>query len=233
MHEPAAARDRARRRLPLRRGEGDAPLPPPLRRCLALALLVPMALLVQRALHSVALERAAAPPERSPSASSTRWSAACRGFLAREEQRPFDHYGASTRPRRAAGAVARSPLADPPALPFVVGYFQIDPDGRVRTCRRTDRREQRGRRRDRHAEPCGRGLLARRARADERLRAGAEAQAAGHDGGARPNARAARRRQAARDDAQGRQARSRRSTRLRSLNKGVERARGAAVEGLQ
>ena len=66
-------------------------------------------------LHSVALEREAAPPGRSPSASSTRWSARCPRCSQQEEARPFDGCGR----RRAA------------ASPFVLGYFQLDPTARV------------------------------------------------------------------------------------------------------
>ena len=55
------------------------------------------------------------------------------GFLATEEARPFGHYGHEyTPPGEPPGVRARSPLADPPALPFVIGYFQIDPDGSLR-----------------------------------------------------------------------------------------------------
>ncbi len=69
----------------------------------------------------------------SRSACSTRWSGRSPSFLAAEEQRPFGHYEREyTPPGEPPGAVARSPLADPPALPFVIGYFQLDPDGSMR-----------------------------------------------------------------------------------------------------
>ena len=100
---------------------------------LAVALLVPTGLLVRRALESVEVERAARhrtlaervfdEMERSLS-----------DFLSREEERPFGHYRFYFTPEgavRGLGALARSPLADPPDPDFVVGYFQVDPDGSV------------------------------------------------------------------------------------------------------
>ena len=100
---------------------------------LAVVLLVPTGLLVRRALESVEVERAARhrtlaervfdEMERSLSA-----------FLSREEERPFGHYRFYFTPEGAVlgvGALARSPLADPPDRDFVVGYFQVDPDGGV------------------------------------------------------------------------------------------------------
>jgi signal transduction histidine kinase len=100
---------------------------------LAVALLVPTGLLVRRALESVEVERAARhrtlaervfdEMERSLS-----------DFLSREEERPFGQYRFYFTPEgavRGVGALARSPLADPPDPDFVVGYFQVDPDGSV------------------------------------------------------------------------------------------------------
>ena len=49
-------------------------------------------------------------------------------WLAREEARPFEHYASTRWP-----PTQRSPLADPPEHDFVVGAFQIDPDGSVHT----------------------------------------------------------------------------------------------------
>lgn len=54
----------------------------------------------------------------------------------REDARPFEHYGRFYRPREVLAlgeAVALSPLAGAPDDPRIAAYFQIDPDGRVRT----------------------------------------------------------------------------------------------------
>ena len=92
---------------------------------LAALLLVPMGLLVQRALESLALERQVshrAVAERLLDEMERELSR----ILRAEEERPFAHYrfddfadGASG---SGGGAVA--------SRPYVVGYFQIDPDGR-------------------------------------------------------------------------------------------------------
>src|SRR5262245_51640948 len=97
----------------------------------AASVLVPAGLLARRALESVEIERAArhqAVAERV----FDEMERALSGFLAAEEQRPFGHYAHATRtPGEPFGTVTRSPLADPPALPFVIGYFQRDPDGSI------------------------------------------------------------------------------------------------------
>jgi signal transduction histidine kinase len=83
----------------------------------ALALAAPIAFLVQRALHSAELER----QMRHQAIAERMFDEMERGLsrvLEREEQRPFDHYGVEMQPA---------------AWPFVRGYFQIDPDGSVRT----------------------------------------------------------------------------------------------------
>jgi signal transduction histidine kinase len=96
-----------------------------------LVLLVGLGLLVRRVVASVALER-----EMRHRAVADRvfdeLERALSAFLAREEERPFGHYRFTyTPPGQLGGAVAvtRSPLAEPPADDFVVGYFQVDPDG--------------------------------------------------------------------------------------------------------
>jgi signal transduction histidine kinase len=100
---------------------------------LAVALLVPTGLLVRRALESVEVERAA----RHRTVAGRVFDEMERSlseFLSREEERPFGHYRFYYTPEGAVlgvGAVARSPLADPPDRDFVVGYFQVDPDGSV------------------------------------------------------------------------------------------------------
>jgi signal transduction histidine kinase len=82
----------------------------------SLALLAPMALLVERAVRSVALER-----QMHHQALAERvFDEMERGLsrlLDREEQRPFEQYA-----------------IDPPpaAFPFVVGHFQVEPNGSVR-----------------------------------------------------------------------------------------------------
>jgi signal transduction histidine kinase len=98
---------------------------------LAALLFVPLGLLLQNALESVDAERAdrhAAVAERVFDEMERELSRLVR----REEERPFGHYDfyyvpdvvSSGRP-----AVARSPLSSLPEEPFVLGYFQIDPDG--------------------------------------------------------------------------------------------------------
>src|SRR5262245_36964335 len=95
----------------------------------AAALLVPAGLLARRALESVELERDAR-HQTVAERLFDEMERALSGFLATEEQRPFGHYAPQyTPPDEPAGVLARSPLADPPALPFVIGYFQRDPDG--------------------------------------------------------------------------------------------------------
>ena len=82
----------------------------------ALALAAPIAFLVQRALHSAALER----QMRHQAVAERVFDEMERGLsrvLEREAQRPFDRYGDD------ASA----------SWPFVIGYFQIDPDGYVHT----------------------------------------------------------------------------------------------------
>ncbi len=81
----------------------------------ALALLGPVAVLVSRAAKSVALERQAghrALAERVFDEMERSLS----GLLAREDERPLEAYDAS---------------ADSPDLPFLVGHFEVDPDGGV------------------------------------------------------------------------------------------------------
>src|SRR2546423_8660532 len=99
----------------------------------AVALLVPTALLVVRALQSVELERRVR-HETVAERLFDEMERALSEFLTREEGRPFGEYGfVYTPPGGLPGELVRSPLSQPPALPFVVGYFQIDPEGTVRT----------------------------------------------------------------------------------------------------
>ena len=98
----------------------------------ATALLVPTALLARRALQSVEVERRAR-HETVAERLFDEMERALSGFLASEEERPFGQYAYEyTPPGEPPGSLRRSPLAEPPSLPFVIGYFQIDPDGAVR-----------------------------------------------------------------------------------------------------
>jgi two-component system, OmpR family, phosphate regulon sensor histidine kinase PhoR len=88
----------------------------------AVALVVPTALLVRRSLQSVEVERRA----RHASVAERLFDEmerALSGFLAAEEARPFAEYV------RPSGAGASSPRAA--SSPFVLGYFQLDPEGRL------------------------------------------------------------------------------------------------------
>ena len=93
----------------------------------SLALLLPVSVLTWRALDGLALERASRHQTVSDRTFEEMERALSR-FLEREEERPFEEYryylGDSGR---------RSPLARGSAEDFVVGAFQIDPDGSVHT----------------------------------------------------------------------------------------------------
>jgi signal transduction histidine kinase len=89
---------------------------------LALALLGPTALLVQRALAGVAAER----EERHRAVAERvfdEMERALSELVAREEARPVEAW-------RADGAERLAALPDEP---FVLGYFQVEPDGRLST----------------------------------------------------------------------------------------------------
>ncbi len=100
---------------------------------LALVLLASLALLVDRAHDSVAAERAMrhrAVAERIVDEMERELTA----WLRREEDRPFGHYRYFFVPEGSPPQLinlTRSPLSQPPDEPFVVCYFQIDPDGAV------------------------------------------------------------------------------------------------------
>ncbi len=100
---------------------------------LAVALLVPGVFLVRRALESVEVERAA----RHRTVAERVFDEMERflsDFLVAEEARPVGHYRHAWSPAGTPpGVLLRSPLADPPERPFVVGYFEIDGDGRIHT----------------------------------------------------------------------------------------------------
>ncbi len=98
-------------------------------------LFLPLALLVGRALETVRAERAL----RHKIVAERVFDEAERElttFLRGEEERPFEHYrhyyvaegDIGTRP-----SLVRSPLADLPSAPFIVGYFQVDSGGVIST----------------------------------------------------------------------------------------------------
>ena len=103
---------------------------------LALLLLLPLGLLVGRALvslanerelrHQIVAERIFDEMERELTA-----------LVRREEERPFEHYR-SYYVSEPSGASIRSPLADPPDEPFVLDYFLESPDGTLTTPRLDD-----------------------------------------------------------------------------------------------
>ncbi len=101
---------------------------------LAVLLLVPMVLLVQGALRSAAYESEAryrALAERVGDELERELSA----LVHAEETRPFGHYRFHYVPPNVAGgryAVTRSPLAESGLPPFVIGYFELQPDGSIR-----------------------------------------------------------------------------------------------------
>ncbi|MEE8525308.1 MAG: HAMP domain-containing sensor histidine kinase [Thermoanaerobaculia bacterium] len=100
---------------------------------LAVVLLVPMALVVRRAFRSIEAERTmfhrnvadriADEMERELST-----------WLRREEDRPFDQYRFFYVPEGTPTDIVslrRSPLSESPPDPFVICYFQIEPDGTI------------------------------------------------------------------------------------------------------
>jgi hypothetical protein len=95
---------------------------------LGILLLLPLLLLVQRALEGVARER-----EVSHRAVAERlfdeMERELSSLLRAEEERPFENYRAAGKATAAAGG-RRSDTGATDADPsYVVGYFQIDPDG--------------------------------------------------------------------------------------------------------
>jgi signal transduction histidine kinase len=181
----------------------------------AAALLVPTALLARRALQSVAIERDAR-HQTVAERLFDEMERALSGFLTAEEQRPFGHYAREYTPSgESPGVTARSPLADPPALPFVIGYFQRDPDGTLRLP--TERPPQ-----------AASGEIARAVDAfwaapasAEKLRAGGEIQAPGSTVELDRGARSEPVQQALRDERKADGAVSAYDA-LRALNKGIE-----------
>jgi signal transduction histidine kinase len=93
----------------------------------SLALLVPIAVLAWRALDGLAFERALR-HQTVAERTFEEMERALSRFLEYEEARPFEHYRFYL-----AESGARSPLARSSDLAFVVGAFQIDPNGSVHT----------------------------------------------------------------------------------------------------
>jgi len=100
---------------------------------LVLGLAIPMGLLIQRALGGVQIQREAqnrAVAERV----FDEMERALSDFLRAEDERPFAQYSFYYTPEGApADVFVRSPLAATPSSPFVVGYFELEPDGKVST----------------------------------------------------------------------------------------------------
>ena len=100
---------------------------------LVVCLAVPMWLLIDRALGGVQIEREAqnrAVAERV----FDEMERALSDFLRTEDERPPAQYSFYYTPEGAPSDVRlRSPLANTPETPFVVGYFQIDTEGAVTT----------------------------------------------------------------------------------------------------
>jgi signal transduction histidine kinase len=107
---------------------------------LALVVLGPLALLVHRAIASATLERTLR-HRMVAERIFDEMERALSGFVVEEEARPAAQYGYYWAPPDQVGervAVTRSPLAALPALPFVIGHFQVDADGRLATPLRPD-----------------------------------------------------------------------------------------------
>ncbi len=100
---------------------------------LALALLVPSGLLVHRAWSGVAAERSARQAALAERVFDE-MERALSELVAREESRPVAHWRATwTPPGAAPGTRVPSPLAEAPEQPFVLGWFEIRPDGEIGT----------------------------------------------------------------------------------------------------
>lgn len=113
----------------------------------AAVLLVALALLVRKAFESAASERSTghrAVAERILDEMERELSA----FLEREENRPFEHYRYSFLPETSLvgdkAAPVVSPLAGVPREPFLLGYFQIHPDGSITSPHRLESVATRG-----------------------------------------------------------------------------------------
>lgn len=101
-------------------------------------LLVPLALLIRQAHHSLERERDLeyrTVAERIVDEMERELSA----WLEQEEDRPYSHYRFYFIPEDTpleAPRLQRSPLSEPSSEPFVVGHFQVDPEGALSSPRR-------------------------------------------------------------------------------------------------
>ncbi|MEN8185017.1 MAG: HAMP domain-containing sensor histidine kinase, partial [Myxococcota bacterium] len=99
---------------------------------LLIALALPLGFLVKRALDGLAFEsrlRHDSIAERAFDEMERELSL----FLRTEEERPFSHYGFYDGETPEGFEPPRTPLGELPRWPFVVGYYQIEPDGSVRS----------------------------------------------------------------------------------------------------
>jgi signal transduction histidine kinase len=94
-----------------------------------LALLIGLGLLVRGALDAAAREQALR-REALAARVFDELEASLSSFVAAEEARPFVQWRREWLAPAGGSSLSRSPLAAPPSQPFVVGYFQIEPDGR-------------------------------------------------------------------------------------------------------
>ncbi len=102
---------------------------------LALGLLVPMALLVRSALRSAEFERQVR-HRTIAERTADEMERALSSLLQRENERPFGHYRFYYVPTNVASqryALTRSPLSEPSEPAFVVGRFEVGPDGQIRS----------------------------------------------------------------------------------------------------
>jgi signal transduction histidine kinase len=94
-----------------------------------LALLIGLGLLIRGALDTAAREQALR-REALAARVFDELEASLAGFVTAEEGRPFVQWRREWLAASGGSSLSRSPLAAPPSQPFVVGYFQIEPDGR-------------------------------------------------------------------------------------------------------
>jgi signal transduction histidine kinase len=100
---------------------------------IAVVVVVPVGLLLQRAIASVELEKRAR-HQTVAERMFDEMERALSEMLTGEEERPFGQYSHEyVPPGQDGGTPVRSPLAEAPRLPFIDAYFQIDPDGTLRS----------------------------------------------------------------------------------------------------
>ena len=99
---------------------------------LAVAVALPVAALVVRALDSLEAERQMR-HQAVADRTFDEMERALSVWLEREESRPFSDYRFYTAKPATDGTATRSPLSRPPEEGHVIGAFQVDPDGSVHT----------------------------------------------------------------------------------------------------